>query len=204
MNKPRLFVDMDGTLAEFRKLSIEIDEMEDVQTAQDRLHNILRTPGYFRSLAPQKNVVDAVKRIAESGEIEVFVITCFLENCSALEEKNDWLNEYLPMIGLDHRIFVPDGENKSAYVPGFIGKNDYLLDDYTDNLYQWNVFGTGIKMLNGINSTKGSWKYNALSCNRPPEELAQDIMRIVKDKSLVIIDKRPQDTEIVKEEEYER
>lgn len=203
MSKPRLFVDMDGTLAEFRKLHIDVDELEDIQTTQERLQEILRTPGYFRSLNPQTNVVEAVRRLAEGGEVEVFVITCYLEHCSALYEKNEWLDEYLSVIDKEHRIFVPDGKNKSCYVPGYVNKNDFLLDDYTYNLCDWNVFGTGIKLLNGINNTNGSWKYSALRYDKTPEELANDILRLIKDKSLTIIDSRPQDKPDL-QEEYER
>ena len=202
MNKPRLFVDMDGTLAEFKKIHIDVNELEDIQTAKERLQEILRAPGYFRSLAPQTNVVEAVRHLAEGGEIEVFIITCYLEHCSALYEKNEWLDKYLPVIDKEHRIFVPDGKNKSCYVPGNVNKNDFLLDDYTYNLCDWSVFGTGIKLLNGINSTKGSWQDSALSYDRTPEELTNAIMDIVNHRT-IIIDARPQDKFDILEE-YER
>lgn len=61
--KPRLFVDMDGTLAVFN----QIDKLE-----------TLYEQGYFANLTPQVNVVDAVRMVQSRDEIEVFVLSAVL------------------------------------------------------------------------------------------------------------------------------
>lgn len=79
--KQRLFVDMDGTLAVFRK----VDELE-----------TLYEKGYFLNLAPQKNVLAAVRELMlcrkkTSGLINSFrrsnVITEFLSPVERIKRK---------------------------------------------------------------------------------------------------------------------
>ena len=47
-----------------------------------------------------------------------------------------------------------------------INKNWILIDDFSKNLHRWEAAGgTGIKILNGINATKGTWTgYSIPSC----------------------------------------
>lgn len=140
----RLFVDMDGTLAEFK----EVDTLEK-----------LYEQGYFANLASHENVLQGIKAfIGENKNTEVFVLSSVLSDSEyALKEKNEWLDKYLPEIDQEHRIFSPCGEPKASYVPGGIDENDYLLDDYTKNLMEWNT-ARGIKLMNGINGNEGKWE----------------------------------------------
>lgn len=143
--KVRLFVDMDGTLAEWRP-SKSLEEL-----CED---------GYFRSLHPYTNVVHAVRKIIKehSDLVEVFILSAYLtDSKSALSDKNAWLDLYLPEIDAAHRVFTPCGTDKSKAVPGGIKDTDRLLDDYTVNLFDWCPPGFGIKLLNGINDTHKSW-----------------------------------------------
>ena len=143
MEKRRLFVDMDGTLAVFTP----VDTME-----------TLYEKGYFQSLEPIKNAVAGLKLfIKENPETEVFILSSVLSDSPyALKEKQAWLTQQLPEIDTAHQIFNPCGTDKSAFVPGGITATDILLDDYTDNLLSWqNHGGTAIKFMNGINGTRG-------------------------------------------------
>ena len=117
MDKTRLFVDMDGTLAKFK-----VAELEE-----------LYRPGYFADLEPQQSVVDAIRLVCESRpDIEVYILSAVLsDSATARAEKNRWLDQSLPELEENHRIFLPCGKEKSAYVPRGIGKSDFLLDDYT-------------------------------------------------------------------------
>lgn len=145
IEKIRLFVDMDGTLAEWRP-SKSLEEL-----CED---------GYFRSLNPYKNVVDAVRKVVNerSDEVEVFILSAYLtDSKTALSDKNAWLDEFLPEIDAAHRVFCPCGSDKSKAVPEGIKDTDRLLDDYTVNLFDWCPPGFGIKLLNGINDTHKSW-----------------------------------------------
>lgn len=163
----RLFVDMDGTLAVFKNV--------------DHLEQLLEQ-GYFLNLEPQEQVVDAVKEIISSHpDIEVYIMSSVLSDSKyAVEEKNAWLNKYLPEIPMDHRIFPPCGDNKLDYVPDGIRTSDCLLDDYTKNLVLWEPPAKGIKLLNGINHTHGSWKGNKLSYDTNASDLALEISQLVK------------------------
>lgn len=165
--KPRLLVDMDGTLAQFRR----VDTLE-----------TLYEEGYFRNLPPLQNVVDAVKEILRNHpDTEVYIMSAVLSDSRyALKEKNEWLDQYLPEIDMDHRIFPPVGANKLDYVPDGVRSTDFLLDDYTHNLTLWEPPARGIKLLNGINHTNGTWKGSMLRYDKAPAELAQSIAEIME------------------------
>ena len=144
--KQRLFVDMDGVLAGFKKTASQ---------------NNLYEKNYFRNLPPQENVVEAIRQIIlqDSNNIDVYILTSVLQNhLYAIAEKRAWLSEFLPEVELDRMICVPHSEIKTGYVPGGVRLDDVLLDDYTVNLLAWEKFGTGIKLLNDINHTNGTWQ----------------------------------------------
>lgn len=162
----RLFVDMDGTLAEFRQVS-----------ALEELYE----RGYFAQLPPQQNVVDAIRLLIHTTPLlEVFILSSVLfDSQFAMEEKNTWLNRFLPDVDQAHRIFLPCGENKAGYVPGKLRESDCLLDDYTKNLEDWSrAGGQGVKLLNGINHTRGSWNGSRLSYDRSPVQMAGALLDI--------------------------
>ena len=139
----RLFVDMDGTLAEWRSAS----------TADE-----LYQEGYFRNLQPVSSILAATKILARREDVEVYVLSSVLgDSPYAKTEKNSWLDKYLPEIPRDYRLFPPCGTEKALAVPGGIRRSDILLDDYTSNLISWSRYGTAVKVLNGINGTNGKW-----------------------------------------------
>ena len=165
----RLFVDIDGTLAEFKT----VDTME-----------TLFQKGYFYNLLPQDTVLNAVKRIlGENLNIEVYILSSYLSDSRyALHEKNLWLDRYLPELDKEHRIFCPCGEDKRKYLTEHFGEitdNDFLLDDYSQNLHAWEPPGRGIKLLNGINGNFGTWKGNSISIDRTVADLADCICNAV-------------------------
>lgn len=187
--KPRLFVDMDGTLAVFN----QIDKLE-----------TLYEQGYFVNLTPQVNVVDAVRMVQARDEIEVFVLSAVLTDSKyAQVEKNEWLNIYLPEIDERHRIFMPCGEDKTMYVPDKILEEDVLLDDYTVNLNAWEPPAKGLKLLNGINGTKGTWQKSRISVEHSADELADLITDYVLEGK-VVEDKLPQQHSEEQEISYTR
>lgn len=180
MEKLRLLLDLDGTAAEFK----QVNTLE-----------TLYEEGYFRNLKPNENVIEAVKQIIYlHPEIEVYVMSSVLTDSKfALKEKNEWIDEYLPQIDKEHRIFPPCGENKLDYVPGEIRETDHLLDDYTNNLVLWEPPAKGIKLLNGINHTHETWTGNMLRYDRSAGELANNIVGIMKGE-LFVQDEKPQES----------
>ncbi len=180
-NSPaRLFVDMDGTLAVFNP----VDTLE-----------TLYQPGYFSNLEPQDNVVQAVKSIITTRpEIEVYILSAVLtDSAYAQDEKNEWLDRYLPEVDSAHRIFPPCGADKKDYIRGGVRDTDFLLDDYTQNLTLWHPPGQGIKLLNGINHTRGTWEYDRIRCDKSPEDLATNLVSVIHGETTVM-DEKPEIT----------
>lgn len=175
----RLFVDMDGTLAVFNKVEV-LEELYE--------------QGYFLNLAPHPNVIEAVRHIVKTApEVEVRILSAVLTDSDyAYQEKNAWLNKHLPEIPQEHRLFAPCGTDKKEYVPGGVSKEDFLLDDYTHNLLLWEPAGRGIKLLNGINNTRGTWTGDRIRYDKYPLVLANNILDIMARKERVF-DSRPQD-----------
>lgn len=142
----RLFVDFDGTAAEFRKAAV-FEE--------------LYQEGYFRSLKPNTEVIDAVYSVKTlCPDVEIIGATCYLTDSEfALQEKKQWADINLPGIEV---LFIPDGTDKAKAIETMTGKavseSDFLVDDYTKNLLDFRrAGGVGIKLLNGINDTRGTW-----------------------------------------------
>lgn len=142
--KPRFFIDMDGTLAEWRDI---------------KSNSELYQKGYYESLKPNNYLLEEVKNLIKEGK-DIYILSSFLSDSDyALKEKNIWLNKYLPELPVQKRIFVHYGDVKYKYLPSKITSFDYLIDDHTKNLLDWKeAGGTGIKFLNGINHIKGVWQ----------------------------------------------
>ena len=176
VQRQRLFVDMDGTLAVFHPT--------------DTLKPLYEK-GYFSNLEPHTNVVAAIKEIIHHHpEIDIFTLSSVLTDSPyALEEKNAWLDKYLPEIDVKHRVFVPCGSDKKLGIEGGVRENDFLLDDYTKNLIDWETAGRGIKLLNALNHSRGTWKKDRLRYDRDPESLANGIVSVME-KGQHIYDER--------------
>jgi len=136
---PRLFVDMDGTLANFHAASNYLEKMWE--------------PGYFEQLDPYSRAVETIDLYrATYPDSEIFVISATIDSPTCIAEKEAWLDQHLPHVDADHRIFVPMGEDKSQYIPDGIRRTDVLLDDYNKNLNEWKeAGGTSVKFVNEIN-----------------------------------------------------
>lgn len=165
-DRQRLFVDMDGTLAEFKT----VDTLE-----------TLYEKDYFLHLKPNENVLGAIKQLIADNDFDVYILSAYLTDSRyALEEKNAWLDKYLPELPQEKRLFVPCGTDKSVAVPGLIRPDDYLLDDNTKNLSEWEPPAKGIKLINRINHTNGTWQGDKIQFTHAPEELSSMISDVMK------------------------
>lgn len=170
-NDLRLFVDMDGTLAEFK----QVDTLE-----------TLFEEGYFWNLKPQHTVIQAIRTIKiNHPEIEVFILSSVLDDSKyALAEKIRWLQKYLPEIDSKHYLFPKCSEDKREFVEqrlGNISEKDFLLDDYSNNLHAWEPPARGIKLMNGINGNYGTWTKSKIYSSLPAYNLAEDLLSIMNE-----------------------
>lgn len=165
-NAKRLFVDMDGVLCKFNK-DASIEEVA--------------SEGYFTKCEPQQSVINAVLRILYESHTEVFILSSVFADNHSIPEKNWWLDEYgFSEIDDEHRLFVPYGMSKADFLKETVGAegNDFLLDDFSKNLHEWH--GVGIKLMNGINGTKGTWNGYNVSSRCPEDVIKNTLMGIMQ------------------------
>lgn len=175
----RLFLDMDGTLARFHDVDKTFIEA-------------MWQPGFYTNLKPFENMVKGIKNfIKEYPDVEVCVLSAVLdtEPPFVIDEKNAWLDKYLPEIPSERRIFTRAGENKADYI-GEIGPNDYLVDDYNKNLLEFEAAGAhSIKFHNDINHQgKGAyggeigplWEGQIIHYNDDPAEITYELSLMVR------------------------
>lgn len=159
-NKRRIFCDMDGVTCEL------------VTGSEWWLKK-----GVFLEMKPQMKVIKAIKRLIKNGE-DVYILSAInKETPWAKEEKNAWLDIYLPMITPDKRIFTIVGESKTDYVPGGVRPTDTLIDDYNVNLEAFSKFGIAIKLLNGFNNSK-SWNGVSVRANGTIKDIVNVLTNI--------------------------
>lgn len=185
--KRRLFVDMDGTLARFH------DEVQYLERMWEK--------DFFANLRPFENVVEGVREfIKENPDVEVFALSSVIDSEYCVDEKNQWLDKYLPEIPLKNRMFPKAGSSKSEFVKEVTGievtVDDFLLDDYTVNLVDWQPPGRGIKLLNAINHTKGSWQNDKIRFDRDPSDFAKGLATVMVDNEHIYDERVEQPVEI--------
>ena len=122
----KLYVDMDGTLARFYEQAFCIERMYET--------------GFFKELSPYSSAVDAIKQIVASHNEEVEV--CILSaagNAQIIQDKIDWLMKHFQIPVTSY--FCELGESKAEFLQKITGEklseNDFLLDDYSANLIDW-------------------------------------------------------------------
>lgn len=148
MNKVRIFIDMDGTIADLHAIP---DWYERAKTEED----------FFQKLEPFQNLITALFLIKQhyGDQIETKTLSAVDKTTEfTTRSKSVWIDTNAAFIEEDDRIFSPLGENKAKYV-GPISKRDLLLDDYTKNLLEWTASGgSAIKIRNNINCNGNKWK----------------------------------------------
>lgn len=153
----RLFVDMDGTLTRF------YDDILD-QQGNFRIERMYE-PGYFQNLRPFENMVEGLRIFQQRyQQVDVYILTAVPSGDKNITEQKDrWLDVFLPEIDSEHRIFCDMGISKAEGAKGIIGealsKKDWLIDDYNKNLHEWREGnGSSIKCINNVNHRgQGRW-----------------------------------------------
>ena len=161
MKNQRIFFDMDGVLAVWSDTPIE-----DVAKK-----------GYFAGLPTQENVVNAFKILELQTGIELFVLSSVFSDDHSEADKRIWVAKHLGLADT-HQIYCPYGREKETAVGDFGGirASDVLIDDFTRNLRHWS--GIPIKLYNGINGTKETWRGHSVHAAMEADILARQIYAI--------------------------
>ena len=175
--KKRLFVDMDGTVARFYEDNLCLEKMYEAE--------------FFSKLMPYQSMVEAVKRLIAdyADKVEVTILSAVpVAAGSAAEkraecEKRNWVRDN---IGYVFELYCKVGESKADIVKQSLGRisgRDFLLDDYSGNLFAWqNAGGYPIKFRNELNG-KGTNGYNftgdCVYYTQTADEIVSSLLKIM-------------------------
>jgi 5'-nucleotidase len=138
-NKPTVAIDMDNVIADIELHVINLyhkacgiyisrEAMHGIPEGdafpdKERVHKIVRTPNFFRSVPVMDGAVEALQQLIIN--FDVYIVSAAMEFPLSLYEKYQWLQEHFPFIRWTNIIFCGD---KS------IIHTDYLIDDHPKNL----------------------------------------------------------------------
>lgn len=145
MKKINVFIDMDGVLAVY-----------DLNVT-DKMYN----KEFFLTRPLIEPMLEVAKSLIANKNYNVHILTSVIDSEHCMPEKAAWLDKNLPEIAKEKRIYVPYGIVKSTYAQEKVDTTNalnVLIDDYNQNLFKWTLPGAlPIKVLNGINGTRGTW-----------------------------------------------
>ena len=165
-----IYIDLDGVLAIWRKVSIEATMKK----------------GFFLSAKADLRILYLVRMLKDSG-CKVCILSASY-NKDTSKEKAQWLKQ-IGLGDVDY-MFVPYGCNKADFIKD---KNAILIDDFTNNLYAWQNKRdglVGVKYYNGINGTKKRWYGNFITCKMTSIQMFNTItelavrMKLISDANL--------------------
>ena len=155
MKRVIIYFDMDGLIAKWNKDA----------TIEDTF-----APGYFDTIVePDINAIESIKKVVPVFQdlgIDVFFLSARYDDENNIDagynrfelDKRRFLNRHQLNIPA---LFVSCGESKRK-IFDTLSKGDLniLFDDYSKNLFDWEQDSSclGIKWLNGINGTHGTFK----------------------------------------------
>lgn len=130
---PRVYLDMDGPLADFDKYCVS----GGLDPAHAKLYS-----GTYLNLPPTDGAIEGVKTLLTMSKIDIFVLSKIPSgNPGAATEKHFWLERHIPQLS-NRLILSPD--------KGCVGsERDFLIDDHPEWANAHNFKGTIItfKML---------------------------------------------------------
>lgn len=136
-----IFLDIDNTLALFS------------QKGGDELAcKLAQEDGYYENLPIFHCVEDTLMYLTRLGA-KIWILSAYPlrpnnENIEgAKDEKNKWLDKYLPFIPIERRLIIPVGTNKASVIDSVCDrKTAIFIDDYGQNiLHAYEAGIVGIK-----------------------------------------------------------
>ena len=146
-SEPIVYVDMDGTLADFFG---EVARREGAKTwrdahrIKDRVDQVARKPGFFEDLRPLPNAGKLIFNVLKlAGSYCILSAPLQREIEQSSEEKSEWLNRHLHRHPPEEIIFAVQ---KKHYARQADGTPNILIDDFDTNIRLWEANG-GIGIL---------------------------------------------------------
>ncbi len=157
-----LYIDQDGVLARWCDAPLEEVKKE----------------GYFLSRELETVMKEVVDILSACTKVRVYLLSSVWDDGHSASEKRRWIKDKGVRINDEDILFVPYGMSKSEFIRRNKGahSSDILLDDYSLNLRQWH--GVGIKFMNGVNGTKGTWKSYRVDHGMSAKDIAERILRL--------------------------
>lgn len=165
MSVQRIYLDMDGVLADFdaaarRALGMEPSAFEATYGAVEFWRRLREIPFLYRGLRPMADAAYLVQSCLAVG-VPVEVLTAIPRRDSvptAEQEKREWIAEHFPMLPIN---FGPYSRDKAKYAAfGYV-----LIDDRKDNIDRWRAAdGIGILHATARDSVRNlmGWVADAL------------------------------------------
>lgn len=156
--KPRVFLDLDGVMADFDGYFPELFGYDHREVADDLMWADINGYGtFFRDLPPCAGAVSFFHDILHLKPTILTACPFDPERFADIaEQKRGWVNEWL---GPDvPTIFVPGSKHKQLYMhhPG-----DILIDDFAPNIKRWNAAGgRGVHHLGDFGATRAVLNYH--------------------------------------------
>ena len=116
--KVLMFIDMDGTIAEYEFFTKEYQEQN--------------KDGLFINIRPLTSVIDCLKQINEIPNIELYILSiCMYEHDKT--EKMIWLDKYVSFVKKENRIVLTMENNEYTKETKFNVKAKYISELLKDN-----------------------------------------------------------------------
>lgn len=175
-----LFIDMDGTTAQFYESASCLEEMYNDH--------------FFLHLNPYKNVIRGLTKLVRKLKQDEQVVNVYTLSAVPVEiadkvkeDKLQWIQTYFPIVKSCNALFLNIGTNKAETIKNLLGvpidENCYLLDDYNKNLHEWkSAGGTSIKLVNEINDkgTNGPlWIGPRIRYDFPEDRICDELKGII-------------------------
>ena len=164
--KKILYVDADNTLFSFPD--------EEIKSLDD-----LYEPGLFLKQTPYTNVIDAIKILIKENNVYVRCLSAYPDGSkTAVLEKNQMFDRYIPEIPVAFRMFLPSSIKKCELVRP--NENTWLLDDYSKNCIEWTAAGgNAVKLVHAKNGQGKKWKGERVYHEWSPNVIAERLKEII-------------------------
>ena len=167
MNKPQIFLDMDGVLYDLNDL-VRIHVNEDFKTNYPKNHNqsywfsdyknipkpyfelLLEKKGIFYEGSPINKSIEVVNQLYQDG-YDIHIITKPQINQYCFQEKTEWIKKWFPWFDIDTHFHTSG--NKGL----FANENRILIDDDINHLNSWKENG-GVAICFGNYGWNKEWK----------------------------------------------